>query len=179
VVTALWQTWPVFGQNWFQLITVVLTAVSSLGGVALGGWLGSRRERTQWTREQQHRQLELRRNTCAEFVATATECRRLLAQLFYFQQARRDREILATGDEFNERNRDLHRRAAYVRLVASPELAAAADEVIVATTPAIQAIKATAPVDSPIQAKPTLPELEVLNDLIGAFIARARLEQAP
>jgi len=111
--------------SWEQLVITAVTVTGTLGGVGLGGWINARSQREHWQREREDLAREHRRSTYAEFVLVATECRRLLQQLFYFQQVTRDAEILATGEEYNRRNRDrspgetILQRVSFLRAAAS------------------------------------------------------------
>jgi hypothetical protein len=157
-----------------QLILTVVAVIGSLGGVALGGWLTGRRDDTQWVRDQRQRQEDTLRGVCADFIAAAIECRRLLEQLYYFQQVGRDAEILTFGDEYNHKSRDMHREAAQLRLLGTDTLIAAADHALATATEAIRAIKGVGRVRSSTDALTHLPELEVLKSSINAFIDQAR-----
>lgn len=156
------------------MILTVVAVVGSLGGVVLGGWLTARRDDMQWSREQRQRQEDALRGVCAAFVAAAIECRRLLEQLYYFQQLGRDAEILTFGEEYNHKSRDLHREAAQLRFLGSAALIAAADDIVVSVAHALQAIKRAEAVSSSAEVLADLPEIEELKCSINALIDQAR-----
>ncbi|MFJ3552395.1 hypothetical protein [Streptomyces sp. NPDC090114] len=157
-----------------QLILTVVAVVGSLGGVALGGWLTARRDDMQWSREQRQRQEDALRGVCAAFVAAAIECRRLLEQLYYFQQIGRDAEILTFGEEYNHKSRDLHREAAQLRFLGSAVLIAAADDIVISVAHALQAVKRAETVSSSADVLADLSELDELKRAINALIDQAR-----
>jgi hypothetical protein len=165
--------------GWDQLVVSLMTVFGTLGGVGLGGWLNMRGQRAHWRREREERARDVRRSTYAEFALVAADCRRLLQQLFYFQQVNRDAEILATGEEYNRRNRDLHTAAAQVALIAPPELAGAAQDVIDRCGDFINAIRDVEPVPNGSHARTESTELEELRNAVNAFVALARTDTLP
>ncbi|MFE5207229.1 hypothetical protein [Streptomyces sp. NPDC056600] len=157
-----------------QLVLTIVAVLGSLGGVVLGGRLTARRDDIQWARQQRQRQEDLLRGACAGFVAAAVECRRLLEQLHYFHQVGRDAEILAFGDEYNHRSRDLHREAAQLRLSGSAALYDAADAVVDACAETVRAVKAAERVRRAEDALVGSRELDAFTGAVNAFIDQAR-----
>jgi hypothetical protein len=159
-----------------QLILTVVAVLGSLGGVVLGGRLTARRDDIQWARQQRQRQEDALSGACAGFVAAAIECRRLLEQLHYFHQLGRDAEILAFGDEYDHRSRDMHREAAQLRLLGAAPLSDAADAVVTACTETVRAVKSAERVARAEDALAGLPALETFKEAVNAFIDRAHRE---
>ncbi|MFA1547034.1 hypothetical protein [Actinomadura chokoriensis] len=165
--------------GWNQIVTTAVTVVGTLGGVGLGGWINARSQRELWKRQRADGVEERLRDTYTEFVLIATENRRILQQLFYFQQVSRDPEILATGEEYNRKNRDLHRAAAQVSMVGGADLGQAADRVIEGCSAFAGALREVSRAPNGSLASTTLPELNALKGSINEFVELAKAQTSP
>lgn len=153
-----------------QLALTIVAVIGSLGGGLLGGWFTARRDNLQWARQQQQRNDEAFLKACADFLATAIECRRLLEQLFQASQLQRGDGIVTHGNAYTLKTWDLHREAAMLRLLGASKLLNASDGVIQRAGEAFDAIKLPTPLPRADHEAAAKQALEALKAAIVAFI---------